>query len=221
MVKKSKTKIQTHKHDLDAKSELRLNQVLFRDGEEAGFDGNEQQLLSNKKTPKESRIKKLSKENKALKQQVAKLKELLSTDKNLRQMKDEYVELFSECKQIVQHFEDKVQQTMLTEAVGAETAALMELLDQTTTSPTRLKQSGIDIRGTGVGSLQDFDHHLDPTKLNSMTMNHFELNFVQEINERVTQAEVLTVRDLKKIRSMLKFIYRQVMRLTSDKEPNE
>jgi len=60
---------------------------------------------------------------------------------------------------------------------------------------------------------------LDPNRLNSMTMNHFELNFVQEINEKVTQAEVLTVRDLKKIRSMLKFIYRQVMRLTSDKEP--
>ena len=60
---------------------------------------------------------------------------------------------------------------------------------------------------------------MDITKLNSMTMSHFELNFVQEINERVTQADVLTKRDISKIRSMLKFIYRQVMRLTSEKEP--
>ena len=41
-----------------------------------------------------------------------------------------------------------------------------------------------------------------------MTMNHFELNFVQEIHERVTTVDLLTVQDIKKIRSMLKFIYR-------------
>jgi len=87
--------------DLDAQSELRLNQVLFKDGDDTEvFEG--EPLLSNKKTSgKDTKIKKLVKDNKALRQQIIKLKEVLSTDKNLRQMKEEYSELFSECKQIV------------------------------------------------------------------------------------------------------------------------
>lgn len=56
-------------------------------------------------------------------------------------------------------------------------------------------------------SIAEVDH-LNFNKLNSMTMSNFEQNFVQEMNELVTQAEVLTVRDLRKIRSMLKVIYR-------------
>ena len=38
--------------------------------------------------------------------------------------------------------------------------------------------------------------HLNFNKLNTMTMSHFEKNFVQEIKEKVTQSELLTVRDL-------------------------
>jgi len=57
--------------------------------------------------------------------------------------------------------------------------------------------------------------HVDYKRMYSMTMSNFELSLVQEINEQATQAEVLTVRDLRKIRSMLRFIYRQIMRLTT------
>ena len=63
--------------------------------------------------------------------------------------------------------------------------------------------------------------HLNVNRLNSMTMSHFEQNFVQEINEAVTQPELLTVRDLQKVRSVLKYIYRHVMRLTSQLESRE
>lgn len=55
--------------------------------------------------------------------------------------------------------------------------------------------------------------HLDINKLNSMTMSNFQQSFVQEIEDAVTQPELLTVRDLSKIKSMLKYIYRHVMRL--------
>ena len=207
--------------DLDAMSEMRLNKVLFKDGEEELllFDGEPQ--LGSKKAQKESKLKRLNKENKTLKQQIVKLKDLLATDKNLKQMKSEYNELLTDCKQIVTHLETKVQQSMLTEAVGPESAALMELLERTTTSPGMPKQKSMEIFSTvGLANL-DNNTHMDLNRFNYMTMNHFEQNFVQEINERVNQAEVLTVRDLKKIRSMLKFIYRQVMRLTSEKEPTD
>ena len=46
-----------------------------------------------------------------------------------------------------------------------------------------------------------------------MTMSNFQQSFVQEIEDAVTQPELLTVRDLSKIKSMLKYIYRHVMRL--------
>lgn len=44
-------------------------------------------------------------------------------------------------------------------------------------------------------------------------MSNFQQSFVQEIEDAVTQPELLTVRDLSKIKSMLKYIYRHVMRL--------
>lgn len=60
--------------------------------------------------------------------------------------------------------------------------------------------------------------HLNINKLNPMTMSHFEQNFVQEINDVVTQPELLTVRDLQKIRVMLNYIYKHVLRLTDAQE---
>ena len=50
---------------------------------------------------------------------------------------------------------------------------------------------------------------------NSMTMTQFEQNFVNDIQEAVTQGELLTVRDIQKIRMVLKSIFRHVMRLTT------
>lgn len=57
------------------------------------------------------------------------------------------------------------------------------------------------------------NQHLSINKLNSMTMSNFEQNFMREMNEAATQTELLTVRDIQKIRSMLKCIYRHVLRL--------
>lgn len=117
--------------DLDAHSEMLLSKVLNRDLEEQELVESDA-LLSNRKSQKESKMKRLSKENKSLRQQISKLKEIVSTDKILRQMKEEYNECVTECKQILQHLESKVQHTMLTEIMGAsESAALIELLDQT------------------------------------------------------------------------------------------
>ena len=70
-------------------------------------------------------------------------------------------------------------------------------------------------------SKEDELDHLNFNNLNTMTMSHFAQNFVQEINERVTRSELLTVRDLQKIRVMLKYIYRQVLRLTSPPEETQ
>ena len=38
------------------------------------------------------------------------MRELISSDKNLKQMKLEYTECVTECKQILQYLENKVQQ---------------------------------------------------------------------------------------------------------------
>lgn len=50
-------------------------------------------------------------------------------------MKDEYNECATECKQILQHLENKVQHNMLTELMNGDSASLTELLDQSETSP--------------------------------------------------------------------------------------
>ena len=210
-----RTGIKRMELDLDIQTENRLSKALLKDVNEKEplllFE--DDQYQGGKKAHKESKMKRFKQEIRGLKQQNQKLKDMLFTDKNLKQMKSEYNELLTECKQIVQHLETKVQHTMLAEDLGPESTSLMELLDQTLLSP-----------GHGKGKklkLMENQDHIDLGKLNSMTMNHFELNFVQEIHERVTTVDLLTVQDIKKIRSMLKFIYRQVMRLTSEKEPKE
>ena len=87
---------------------------------------------------------------------------------------------------------------MLEEIVGGEQQnALMDLLENT--------------------RIDAFDAAGCP-RLNSITMSNFEQNFLAEMNEAANQTELLTVRDLQKIRSMLKYIYRHVMRLKSPAE---
>ena len=54
--------------DLDSNSEMRLNQVLFKDNEEAEIDPEQLLLTAEKdKTPKDSKVAKLRKANKSLK----------------------------------------------------------------------------------------------------------------------------------------------------------
>ena len=80
----------------------------------------------------DSRLKKIKAENRQLREQIKKLKELVSSDKVLKQMKQEYNECMTECKQILEHLENKVQQTLLEEIVGGEQQnALMDLLENT------------------------------------------------------------------------------------------
>ena len=55
--------------------------------------------------------------------------------------------------------------------------------------------------------------NLRPNELNLMTMHDFEDHFIQEITEKVSQADVLTVRDIKKIRELLGHIHRHILRL--------
>ena len=88
----------------------------------------------------ESKLKKIKNENKLLKEQIKKLKELVSSDKILKQMKQEYNECVTECKQILEHLENKVQHKLYTDAVGSEQAALHDLLDNSQhTSMMRLQ----------------------------------------------------------------------------------
>ena len=58
-----------------------------------------------------------------------------------------------------------------------------------------------------------------PTITNQMGSVDTGINttFIQEINEALNQHQLLTVRDISKIRTMLKYIYKHVMKLTSDK----
>ena len=76
-------------------------------------------------------------------------------------MKLEYGECVTECKQILQYLENKVQQKMMSEVMGSsEQAALI------------VSEGRYD--------------HLDINRLNSMTMSNFQQSFVQEIEDAVT-----------------------------------
>ena len=91
-------------------------------------------------------------------------------------MKQEYNECVTECKQILEHLENKVQHRLYADAIGSEQAALFDLLDNSQTKSTVRQPSN-------TATTHD---HLNLNRLNSMTMSHFEQNFVQEINEAVT-----------------------------------
>lgn len=135
--------------------------------------------------------KQLKAEVKQLTLQVRKLREIVSTDKNLKQMKAEYNECLTDCKQILEHLENKVQQTMLSEIVGSDSMQLTDLLDHS--SLTQFNNMGYYNLGQNLSKAHE---HLNLNKLNSMTMSQFEQNFVQEISEAITQPELLTVRDI-------------------------
>ena len=77
-------------------------------------------LISPKKKPGESKLKKLKAQNKQLKEQVRKLREIISTDKNLKNLKAEFNDCMNDCKNILEHLENKIQQNMLKEIVGSE-----------------------------------------------------------------------------------------------------
>ena len=96
---------------------------------------------------------------------------MVSSDKMLKLMKQEYNECVTECKQILEHLENKVQHKLYEDAIGSEQAALMDLLD---------------VKDSSSNMLVSRHDHLNMNRLNSMTMSHFEQNFVQEINEAVT-----------------------------------
>ena len=49
-----------------------------------------------------------------------------------------------------------------------------------------------------------------PNELSLMTVNDFEAHFIQEITEKVSQADVLTVRDIKKIRLVNKKLHKSL-----------
>ena len=141
--------------------------------------------------------------------------ELVSTDKNLRKMKMEYHDIVTECKQIMQHLENKVQHKMLSEAVGDDQAALYDFFDKPKQmiSANEVVMNEMQRKGIGIAG-----EHLELNKLNSMTMQTLEQDFLDELIEMKTQPEVLTVRDLQKVKSSLKWIYRYVMRLTNPTE---
>ena len=71
--------------DLDLQSEIRLNAILFRPEDHSTINDAENLLETKKgKQTDNFKVKKLSKENKLLRQQVAKMKELIASDKNLK-----------------------------------------------------------------------------------------------------------------------------------------
>ena len=72
---------------------------MFRDEQDLQELLDVESLLPNaKKANKDSKLKRLTKENKALKQRIAKLNEIVLSDKGLKQMKAEYNTCFTECK---------------------------------------------------------------------------------------------------------------------------
>ena len=94
-------------------------------------------------------------------------------------MKTEFNECMTDCKHILEHLENKVQQNMLKEIIGPEQIQLTELLDNSSLTQIESKRdcSGLPLKS---------HEHLNFNGLNSMTVSHFEQNFVQEINEAVT-----------------------------------
>lgn len=115
-----------------------------------------------KRSKGDGKLKKLLKENKLLRQKVAKMSELIGSDKNLKQMKNEFNECFTDTKLILETLEDHVQKSVLTEIVGAEQAAILD--------PVLM------------GGLSETKHeHLKMNRLNSLTMGQFERDFFQEI----------------------------------------
>ena len=97
--------------------------------------------------------------------------ELVSTDKNLRKMKMEYHDIVTECKQIMQHLENKVQHKMLSEAVGDDQAALYDFFDKPKQmiSANEVVMNEMQRKGIGIAG-----EHLELNKLNSMTMQTLE-----------------------------------------------
>ena len=65
-------------------------------------------LISPKKKPGESKLKKLKVQNKQLKDLVRKLREIVSTDKNLKNLKAEFNDCMTDCKNILEHLENKI-----------------------------------------------------------------------------------------------------------------
>ena len=119
-----------------------------------------------------------------MREQIRKLKELVSSDKMLKQMKHEYNECVTECKQILEHLENKVQHNLLADAVGSEQAALMDVLDnypQSTSTALFHPPSPISTASASAARVNasGVNHeHLNMNRLSSLTMSHFEQNFV-------------------------------------------